>query len=155
MSPQTSLNRYHLPSFFLITVSWFSLIFNFVLACVVEVFYLVFCSLVFELWFGWFSWINGARDAQIGSNVIPLDPASVASEVWHGKESANYTSRRRRTRRKGQQRIQLFTVHCTHSKVLWITPLASFTMWELMASFTSEEHAFETLPFAWSICISS
>ncbi|XP_065862881.1 purple acid phosphatase 23 isoform X3 [Euphorbia lathyris] len=40
----------------------------------------------------WVSWVTG--DAQIGSNVIPLDPASVASEVWYGKVSGNYTSKR-------------------------------------------------------------
>ncbi|KAF9606349.1 hypothetical protein IFM89_025017 [Coptis chinensis] len=34
------------------------------------------------------SWITG--DAQIGPNVTPLDPSTVASEVWYGKESGMY-----------------------------------------------------------------
>ncbi|GLT56413.1 hypothetical protein SLA2020_294560 [Shorea laevis] len=36
----------------------------------------------------WVSWVTG--DAQIGSNVTALDPSSVASEVWYGKESGKY-----------------------------------------------------------------
>ncbi|XP_054805563.1 purple acid phosphatase 23 isoform X2 [Prosopis cineraria] len=38
----------------------------------------------------WVSWVTG--DAQIGLNVTPLDPSSVGSEVWHGKESGKYSS---------------------------------------------------------------
>ncbi|ESW23264.1 hypothetical protein PHAVU_004G032300 [Phaseolus vulgaris] len=38
----------------------------------------------------WVSWVTG--DAQIGLNVTPVDPASVGSEVWYGKESGKYTS---------------------------------------------------------------
>ncbi|KAE9590336.1 hypothetical protein Lal_00028028 [Lupinus albus] len=38
----------------------------------------------------WLSWITG--DAQVGLNVTPLDPASVGSEVWYGKESGKYTN---------------------------------------------------------------
>lgn len=37
----------------------------------------------------WISWITG--DAQIGLNVTALDPSTVASEVWYGKESGKYT----------------------------------------------------------------
>lgn len=37
----------------------------------------------------WVSWVTG--DAQVGSNVTELDPSSVASEVWYGKESGKYT----------------------------------------------------------------
>ncbi|GLU08740.1 hypothetical protein SLE2022_256330 [Rubroshorea leprosula] len=36
----------------------------------------------------WVAWVTG--DAQIGSNVTALDPSSVASEVWYGKESGKY-----------------------------------------------------------------
>ncbi|XP_020092577.1 purple acid phosphatase 23 isoform X1 [Ananas comosus] len=36
----------------------------------------------------WISWITG--DAQIGSDVSPLDPSAVASEVWYGEESGEY-----------------------------------------------------------------
>lgn len=39
----------------------------------------------------WVSWITG--DAQIGKNVTPLDPSSVASEVQYGTESGKYTSK--------------------------------------------------------------
>ncbi|KAF5946532.1 hypothetical protein HYC85_016760 [Camellia sinensis] len=31
------------------------------------------------------------RDSQIGLNVTALDPSTVASEVWYGKESGNYS----------------------------------------------------------------
>ncbi|KAG8481123.1 hypothetical protein CXB51_025900 [Gossypium anomalum] len=41
----------------------------------------------------WVSWVTG--DAQIGPNVTALDPTSVASEVWYGKESGNYSSKKR------------------------------------------------------------
>ncbi|KAJ7979684.1 Purple acid phosphatase [Quillaja saponaria] len=41
----------------------------------------------------WVSWVTG--DAQIGSNVTPLDPSIVASEVWYGKESGKYSSKGR------------------------------------------------------------
>ncbi|KAH7280095.1 hypothetical protein KP509_37G052100 [Ceratopteris richardii] len=37
----------------------------------------------------WVSWITG--DAQIGEQVIPLDPTSVSSEVHYGTESGNLT----------------------------------------------------------------
>ncbi|KNA18249.1 hypothetical protein SOVF_072100 [Spinacia oleracea] len=37
----------------------------------------------------WVSWVTG--EAQIGTNVTELDPSSVGSEVWCGKESGNYT----------------------------------------------------------------
>lgn len=38
---------------------------------------------------------GGSGDAQIGSNVTPLDPGSVASEVWYGKASGKYTSKQK------------------------------------------------------------
>ncbi|KAL4643780.1 hypothetical protein ACB092_02G116700 [Castanea dentata] len=38
----------------------------------------------------WVSWVTG--DAQVGSNLTELDPSSVLSEVWYGKESGKYTS---------------------------------------------------------------
>lgn len=36
----------------------------------------------------WVSWVTG--DALIGSNVIPLEPSTVNSEVWYGTKSGNY-----------------------------------------------------------------
>ncbi|KAJ1694365.1 hypothetical protein LUZ63_011063 [Rhynchospora breviuscula] len=43
----------------------------------------------------WISWITG--DAQMGSNVVPLDPSTVRSEVWYGLESGKYTYRQNGT----------------------------------------------------------
>ncbi|KVI00298.1 Metallophosphoesterase domain-containing protein [Cynara cardunculus var. scolymus] len=40
----------------------------------------------------WVSWITG--DAQIGKNVTPLDPSTVASEVWYGDKSGKYSKKR-------------------------------------------------------------
>lgn len=42
-----------------------------------------------ELGFG------SAGDAQIGKNVTPMDPSTVASEVWYGEESGKYSSVKR------------------------------------------------------------
>ncbi|XP_010440539.1 PREDICTED: purple acid phosphatase 23-like isoform X1 [Camelina sativa] len=36
----------------------------------------------------WVSWVTG--DAVVGKDVKPLDPSSVASEVWYGKEKGKY-----------------------------------------------------------------
>lgn len=36
----------------------------------------------------WVSWVTG--DAQVGSNLQPLDPSLVASEVWYGRRSGKY-----------------------------------------------------------------
>ncbi|KAK9289008.1 hypothetical protein L1049_017479 [Liquidambar formosana] len=38
----------------------------------------------------WVSWVTG--DAQIGLNITPVDPSTVASNVWYGKESGKYSS---------------------------------------------------------------
>ncbi|KAL7081330.1 hypothetical protein ACP275_14G033400 [Erythranthe tilingii] len=40
----------------------------------------------------WVSWVTG--DAQIGLNITPLDPTTVGSEVWYGKETGNYTKKK-------------------------------------------------------------
>ncbi|KAK3000810.1 hypothetical protein RJ639_021763 [Escallonia herrerae] len=40
----------------------------------------------------WVSWVTG--NAQIGLNVTPLDPSTVASEVWYGRESGKYSMKR-------------------------------------------------------------
>ncbi|KAM3290180.1 purple acid phosphatase 23 isoform X1 [Capsicum chacoense] len=37
----------------------------------------------------WVSWVTG--EAQLGLNVTPHDPKTVASEVWYGKESGKYS----------------------------------------------------------------
>ncbi|CAK7336214.1 unnamed protein product [Dovyalis caffra] len=100
----------------------------------------------------WVSWVTG--DAQIGSNVIPLDPASVASEVWYGKESAKYTSRR-----KGNSAVynQLYPfeglmnytsgiIH--HVRIDGLEPGTKYyyKCGDSSISAMSEEHVFETLP---------
>jgi hypothetical protein len=83
-------------------VSWVTgiFLFNYCLLIFLIFFFLRFCNVLFGvMWLDfwvmvWFPWIiNGAGEAQIGSDVIPLDPASVASEVWYGKESGKYESR--------------------------------------------------------------
>lgn len=38
---------------------------------------------------------SGSGKAQIGSNVTPLDPSSISSDVWYGKASGKYTMKRR------------------------------------------------------------
>lgn len=43
-------------------------------------------------WVVFLCWIAG--DAQIGLNVTALDPLTVASEVWYGKESGKYSTKR-------------------------------------------------------------
>lgn len=41
----------------------------------------------------WFFFFSG--DAQLGLNVTPLDPLTVASEVWYGKESGKYLMKKK------------------------------------------------------------
>ncbi|CAL5347564.1 unnamed protein product [Camellia sinensis] len=41
----------------------------------------------------WVSWVTG--DSQIGLNVTALDPSTVASEVWYGKETGDYSMKRK------------------------------------------------------------
>ncbi|ONK79509.1 uncharacterized protein A4U43_C01F7080 [Asparagus officinalis] len=41
----------------------------------------------------WISWVTGK--SQIGSDVRPLDPSEVGSEVWYGEESGKYRFKRR------------------------------------------------------------
>lgn len=56
-----------------------------------DLFSCVLCCLMDLLkWVGLFC----SGDAQIGSNVTPLDPSTVASDVWYGKQSGKYTSKR-------------------------------------------------------------
>uniref|UniRef100_A0A6N2JYX3 Purple acid phosphatase n=3 Tax=Salix viminalis TaxID=40686 RepID=A0A6N2JYX3_SALVM len=100
----------------------------------------------------WVSWVTG--EAQIGSNVIPPDPASVASEVWYGKESGKYTSRG-----KGDSTIytQLYPfegllnytsgiIH--HVRIDGLEPETKYfyKCGDSSIPAMSEEHVFETLP---------
>lgn len=43
---------------------------------------------------GWFLLAFFSGDSQIGLNVTPLDPSTVASEVWYGKESGKYSMKK-------------------------------------------------------------
>ncbi|KAK2643884.1 hypothetical protein Ddye_019079 [Dipteronia dyeriana] len=56
-------------------------------------------------------------DAKIGSNVTPLDPSSVDSEVWYGKQSGKYLSKRR-----GNSTVysQLYPFECLFNYTLGI-----------------------------------
>ncbi|KAF9686221.1 hypothetical protein SADUNF_Sadunf03G0136100 [Salix dunnii] len=100
----------------------------------------------------WVSWVTG--EAQIGSNVIPLDPASAASEVWYGKESGKYINSR-----KGDSTIytQLYPfegllnytsgiIH--HVRIDGLEPETKYfyKCGDSSIPAMSEEHVFETLP---------
>lgn len=100
----------------------------------------------------WVSWVTG--EAQIGSDVIPLDPASVASEVWYGKESGKYVSRG-----KGNSTVytQLYPfeglsnytsgiIH--HVRIDGLEPGTKYfyKCGDSSIPAMSEEHVFETLP---------
>lgn len=100
----------------------------------------------------WVSWVTG--EAQIGSDVIPLDPASVASEVWYGKESGKYASRG-----KGNSTVytQLYPfeglsnytsgiIH--HVRINGLEPGTKYfyKCGDSSIPAMSEEHVFETLP---------
>eukprot|EP00258_Populus_trichocarpa_P003116 XP_002303814.3 purple acid phosphatase 23 [Populus trichocarpa] len=100
----------------------------------------------------WVSWVTG--EAQIGSDVIPLDPASVASEVWYGKESGKYASRG-----KGNSTVytQLYPfeglsnytsgiIH--HVRIDGLEPETKYfyKCGDSSIPAMSEEHVFETLP---------
>ncbi|XP_022722892.1 purple acid phosphatase 23 isoform X8 [Durio zibethinus] len=100
----------------------------------------------------WVSWVTG--DAQIGSNVTALEPASVASEVWYGKESGKYTNKR-----KGNATVysQLYPfvgllnytsgiIH--HVRIDGLEPGIKYyyKCGDSSLSAMSEEHVFETLP---------
>ncbi|XP_031406884.1 purple acid phosphatase 23 isoform X2 [Punica granatum] len=100
----------------------------------------------------WVSWITG--DAQIGSDVKPLDPSSVASEVWYGKASGNYTSTQKGVAAvydqlypfEGLQNYTSGIIH--HVKLEGLIPGAKyyFKCGDSSIPAMSEEHSFETMP---------
>ncbi|TXG72516.1 hypothetical protein EZV62_001095 [Acer yangbiense] len=100
----------------------------------------------------WVSWVTG--DAKIGSNVTPLDPSSVDSEVWYGKQSGKYSSKRRGNSTVYSQLYPfegLFNytsgiIH--HVRIDGLEPGTKYYFKCGDSSFLamSEEHAFETLP---------
>ncbi|KAL9237749.1 hypothetical protein vseg_012262 [Gypsophila vaccaria] len=98
------------------------------------------------------SWVTG--EAKIGSNVSALDPSSVASEVWCGKESGKYP-----IKMKGVSMVysQLYPfeellnytsgiIH--HVKLQGLEPGTKYyyKCGDSSVSAMSEEHTFETLP---------
>ncbi|KAF4370860.1 hypothetical protein G4B88_012660 [Cannabis sativa] len=100
----------------------------------------------------WVSWVTG--DAQIGLNVTPIDPSLVASEVWYGKRSGNYSNVQ-----KGVSTVysQLYPfqgllnytsgiIH--HVKLEGLEPGTKYfyKCGDSSIPALSEEHMFETLP---------
>ncbi|KAA3480588.1 purple acid phosphatase 23 isoform X2 [Gossypium australe] len=100
----------------------------------------------------WVSWVTG--DAQIGPNVTALDPTSVASEVWYGKESGNYSSKKRGNATVYSQLYPfegLFNytsaiIH--HVRIDGLEPETKYyyRCGDSSLPAMSEEHVFETLP---------
>ncbi|KAH6834598.1 purple acid phosphatase 23 [Perilla frutescens var. hirtella] len=105
----------------------------------------------------WISWVTG--DAQIGLNVTPVDPKTVASEVWYGKESGKYTAKR-----SGISMIynQLYPfeglwnytsgiIH--HVKIDGLEPETKYyyKCGDSSIGEMSDEHSFETLPLPSSV----
>ncbi|XP_073011899.1 purple acid phosphatase 23 [Typha latifolia] len=100
----------------------------------------------------WVSWITG--DAKIGSNVTPLDPSTVGSEVWYGEESGKYPFVKRGTAEvysqlypfEGLLNYTSGIIH--HVRIDGLDPGKRYYYKcgdsSLMA--LSEEHSFETLP---------
>lgn len=101
----------------------------------------------------WISWVTG--DAQIGPKVTPLDPATVTSEVWLGKESGKYDSLHTGVAAVYSQ-LYPFTgllnytsgiIH--HVKLDGLEPGNTYyyKCGDSSLSAMSEERVFETLPF--------
>ncbi|KAH9650205.1 Purple acid phosphatase [Citrus sinensis] len=100
----------------------------------------------------WVSWVSG--DAQIGSNVTPLDPSTVASDVWYGKQSGKYTSKRGGNATvysqlypfKGLLNYTSGIIH--HVKIDGLDPGTKYyyKCGDSKIPAMSAEHVFETLP---------
>ncbi|KAI3948307.1 hypothetical protein MKW92_002540 [Papaver armeniacum] len=100
----------------------------------------------------WVSWVTG--DAQIGSNVIPLDPSTVKSEVWYGTQSGHYQFSQTG---KSEVYSQLYPfqgllnytsgiIH--HVRLQGLEPGMKYyyKCGDTSLSAMSKEHTFETLP---------
>lgn len=100
----------------------------------------------------WLSWVSG--DAQIGTNVTALNPSSVASEVWCGKESGNYTIKQTGVSMvysqlypfKGLLNYTSGIIH--HVRLEGLEPGTKYyyRCGDSSIPAMSEEHVFETLP---------
>nr|DAD36965.1 TPA_asm: hypothetical protein HUJ06_007606 [Nelumbo nucifera] len=101
----------------------------------------------------WVSWVTG--DAQIGSKVTPLDPSTVASEVWYGKESGNYTFLQKGTSTvysqlypfEGLLNYTSAIIHHVRLEGLEPGKRYYYKCGDSSLSAMSEEHVFETLPW--------
>ncbi|XXG90579.1 hypothetical protein AAC387_Pa12g2312 [Persea americana] len=100
----------------------------------------------------WVSWVTG--DAQIGPNVTPLDPSTVASEVWYGEESGKYPFVQRGTSTiynqfypfAGLLNYTSGIIH--HVRIEGLEPAKRYfyKCGDSSLSAMSEEHSFGTLP---------
>ncbi|KAF5187771.1 Purple acid phosphatase [Thalictrum thalictroides] len=100
----------------------------------------------------WVSWITG--DAQIGPKVTPLDPSTVASEVWFGKKSGHYPFFQRGVATvysqlypfEGLLNYTSGIIH--HVKLQGLEPDTRYyyKCGDSSLSAVSDEHVFETLP---------
>lgn len=100
----------------------------------------------------WVSWVTGK--AQIGSNVTPLDPSSISSDVWYGKASGKYTMKRRGNATvysqlypfEGLLNYPSGIIH--HVRIDGLEPGARYyyKCGDGSIPAMSEEHMFETLP---------
>ncbi|CAI9117891.1 OLC1v1019380C1 [Oldenlandia corymbosa var. corymbosa] len=107
----------------------------------------------------WVSWITG--DSQIGSNVTELDPSTVGSEVWYGKESGKYSMKKTGISVVYSQlypfeglwnytsgiihHVRLDETLCLEEEICYVD-LASFSCGDSSLSSMSVELVFETLP---------
>ncbi|TVU42355.1 hypothetical protein EJB05_08757 [Eragrostis curvula] len=112
----------------------------------------------------WVSWVTGA--AQVGSDLTPLDPAAVRSEVWYGERSAaaagNLTSGYPHVARGGAAAAEVYSqlypypgllnytsgvIH--HVRLRGLRPATRYYYRcgdSSLAGGLSEEHSFVTLP---------
>lgn len=100
----------------------------------------------------WVSWVTG--DSQIGLNVTPLDPSTVASEVWYGKESGKYSMKKTGVSMvysqlypfEGLQNYTSGFIH--HVKIDGLDPGTKYyyKCGDSALPAMSEEQAFESLP---------
>ncbi|XP_077227522.1 purple acid phosphatase 23 isoform X2 [Tasmannia lanceolata] len=100
----------------------------------------------------WVSWVTG--DSQIGLSVTPLDPSTVASEVWFGKESGKYPFVQRGTSTvysqlypfKGLLNYTSGIIHHVRLQGLEPGQRYYYKCGDSSLSAMSQENVFETLP---------
>ncbi|URD74996.1 Purple acid phosphatase [Musa troglodytarum] len=100
----------------------------------------------------WVSWITGY--AQIGTNVTPADPSTVASEVWYGEESGKYSFLERGTATvysqlypfKGLLNYTSGVIHHVRLQGLKTATRYYYKCGDSSLMALSKEHSFVTLP---------